>query len=195
MKSKLMAVALAAVVGSASQASAAVSYVTVTDTVTGAAGDWTLDFTVTNNLPNSVLFDFGVALPATGFSALPSGWTNTGGVQYSSTGGPQGYFIFAYGGYMASGSSESGFKVTVNSTKAPFNVEWIAFADGPFRSNYSGGGIYWNDGYGDYGLYGGASPVASAAPEPSTWAMMLLGFGGLGFAGWRRKDHTSLVAA
>jgi len=24
------------------------------------------------------------------------------------------------------------------------------------------------------------------APEPSTWALMLLGFAGLGFAGWRR---------
>jgi hypothetical protein len=23
-------------------------------------------------------------------------------------------------------------------------------------------------------------------PEPSTWALMLLGFAGLGFAGWRR---------
>ena len=27
----------------------------------------------------------------------------------------------------------------------------------------------------------------SAVPEPSTWAMMLLGFAGLGFAGWRRR--------
>jgi PEP-CTERM motif len=26
----------------------------------------------------------------------------------------------------------------------------------------------------------------SAFPEPSTWAMMLLGFSGLGFAGYRR---------
>jgi hypothetical protein len=26
----------------------------------------------------------------------------------------------------------------------------------------------------------------SPVPEPSTWAMMLLGFAGLGFAGYRR---------
>jgi hypothetical protein len=28
---------------------------------------------------------------------------------------------------------------------------------------------------------------ASAVPEPSTWAMLLLGFAGLGYAGWRRS--------
>jgi hypothetical protein len=28
---------------------------------------------------------------------------------------------------------------------------------------------------------------APAVPEPSTWALMLLGFAGLGFAGWRRS--------
>jgi hypothetical protein len=30
----------------------------------------------------------------------------------------------------------------------------------------------------------GSAPVV---PEPSTWAMMLLGFAGLGFSGWRRR--------
>ena len=30
------------------------------------------------------------------------------------------------------------------------------------------------------------TPVGPPVPEPSTWALMLLGFAGLGFAGWRR---------
>ena len=30
-------------------------------------------------------------------------------------------------------------------------------------------------------------------PEPSTWAMMLLGFAGLGYAGWRARRQTVLV--
>jgi hypothetical protein len=28
---------------------------------------------------------------------------------------------------------------------------------------------------------------AAATPEPSTWAMMMLGFAGLGYWGWRRS--------
>jgi hypothetical protein len=31
------------------------------------------------------------------------------------------------------------------------------------------------------------TPVGPPVPEPSTWALMLLGFAGLGFAGWRRR--------
>jgi hypothetical protein len=38
-------------------------------------------------------------------------------------------------------------------------------------------------------------PVAGAVPEPSTWAMMLLGFAGVGFAAYRRKSKTALMAA
>jgi len=39
--------------------------------------------------------------------------------------------------------------------------------------------------------------MAPAVPEPSTWAMMLLGFAGLGFAGYRRakRGETTLAAA
>jgi hypothetical protein len=35
--------------------------------------------------------------------------------------------------------------------------------------------------------------VSGAAPEPSTWAMMLLGFAGLGFAGYRRVGRAALA--
>jgi hypothetical protein len=34
----------------------------------------------------------------------------------------------------------------------------------------------------------------SVIPEPSTWAMMLLGFAGLGYAGWRHARQVSLVS-
>lgn len=35
----------------------------------------------------------------------------------------------------------------------------------------------------------------SAVPEPSTWAMMLLGFAGVGFMAYRRKSKLALMAA
>jgi len=40
----------------------------------------------------------------------------------------------------------------------------------------------------------GASQVAPV-PEPSTWAMMILGFAGVGFMAYRRKSKPALMAA
>ncbi len=54
---------------------------------------------------------------------------------------------------------------------------------------------------GQSGLYDGtllfATPVVAGVPEPSTWAMLLLGFAGVGFMGYRRsrKDQGLALAA
>jgi hypothetical protein len=37
--------------------------------------------------------------------------------------------------------------------------------------------------------------VRGTVPEPSTWAMMLLGFAGLGFAGYRKMKQAALASA
>ena len=34
-----------------------------------------------------------------------------------------------------------------------------------------------------------AGAIPTAVPEPSTWAMMIIGFAGLGYAGYRRRKH------
>ena len=44
------------------------------------------------------------------------------------------------------------------------------------------------DGPGGYGL---DFVVGGAVPEPSTWAMMLIGFAGLGFAGYRASHRNA----
>ena len=36
---------------------------------------------------------------------------------------------------------------------------------------------------------------SSATPEPSTWAMMILGFASLGFAGYRKSRKVAAIAA
>jgi hypothetical protein len=37
--------------------------------------------------------------------------------------------------------------------------------------------------------------VTTGVPEPSTWAMMLLGFAGIGFMAYRRKAKPALMVA
>jgi hypothetical protein len=48
----------------------------------------------------------------------------------------------------------------------------------------------WTLGAGDIEITHGASP--HAVPEPSTWAMMILGFAGMGFMAYRRKSKASI---
>jgi fluoride ion exporter CrcB/FEX len=40
-----------------------------------------------------------------------------------------------------------------------------------------------------------AATAVAAVPEPSTWAMMILGFAGVGFMAYRRKSKAALIAA
>jgi hypothetical protein len=48
--------------------------------------------------------------------------------------------------------------------------------------------INWN-------LIGNEANRAGGVPEPSTWAMMILGFAGIGFMAYRRKSKPALMAA
>jgi hypothetical protein len=73
----------------------------------------------------------------------------------------------------------------------------IAGAYGPGTVNFIGG-IAANGGTSYFSLEEAASltgpPTVTGVPEPSTWAMMALGFAGLGFAGYRgRKKVPSLA--
>ena len=40
----------------------------------------------------------------------------------------------------------------------------------------------------------GTAPITPSVPEPSTWAMLLLGFAGIGFMAYRRKSKSVLMA-
>jgi hypothetical protein len=59
----------------------------------------------------------------------------------------------------------------------------------------SASGIYAGENYFLPGGYVSGGLVAPAVPESSTWAMMLLGFAGLGFAGYRRAKRSDATFA
>jgi hypothetical protein len=52
--------------------------------------------------------------------------------------------------------------------------------------------IDWTGSQNNYDLVSLAIPVNTGVPEPATWALMLLGFGGIGMA-MRRSRRTSAL--
>ena len=48
---------------------------------------------------------------------------------------------------------------------------------------------YWDSNYSDNTQY--VTATISAVPEPSTWAMMILGFAGVGFLAYRRRNQAA----
>jgi hypothetical protein len=47
----------------------------------------------------------------------------------------------------------------------------------------------------DYIAFFTVADMATAVPEPSTWAMLILGFAGIGYMTYRRRDQSALTAA
>ena len=78
----------------------------------------------------------------------------------------------------------------------------FAPGDGPFTIAVPSGATYLSLGANDDiysdnsgGWYIGVTGVTGGVPEPSTWVMMLLGFAGLGFAGYRTSRKPVSIAA
>ncbi len=90
--------------------------------------------------------------------------------------------------------------ITGNSADNSFNGET---AEDRFYGFFNATGIsaiFISNGSGgievDHVQYGfGAAAVTGGVPEPSTWAMMILGFAGIGFMAYRRKSKPALMAA
>ena len=76
--------------------------------------------------------------------------------------------------------SEFGQQLYAGSTSKPIFMPGDAF----LRSDLTEGGGTFS-----------VSAIASGVPEPSTWAMMLLGFGGLGFLAYRKARTGDAGAA
>jgi hypothetical protein len=55
--------------------------------------------------------------------------------------------------------------------------------------NFSAGSVSANQAFTPYQMR-----IGSAVPEPSTWALMLAGFAGLGFVGYRSSRKSAVLA-
>jgi hypothetical protein len=88
------------------------------------------------------------------------------------------------------------FTVELSAFSGPLNLDVIevSFGNDP---DLNAGSIVLSLGQFAPGL-GFAAPsfaINAAVPEPSTWAMMILGFTGIGFMAYRRKAKPLLMAA
>ena len=97
------------------------------------------------------------------------------------TGGYGNYFIT--GPFFLDGSGVN-FSTAAGTTVAFFNQS----NNGLYRVNTT------SPGSSEY-VNASSSAVVAAVPEPSTWAMMIVGFLGLGFMAYRRKEKLSLRLA
>lgn len=147
-----------------------------------------------NTLDPSSVQDVDLVGDAAGNGGLSQSFTTVAGQKYLLT------FDYSHN----PGANASNFAASVTAGDLSTTVsqtssvrDWVAFSQSftatsnstllTFLNTQGGsnGGIYLDD--------VSVTPLTAAVPEPSTWAMMILGFLGLGFLAHRRR-HTLRVA-
>jgi len=164
---------------------ASASPIDVSYTTTGSAGNWILDFSVTNNLgdTNDVYF-FGVKLSSNGVIGSPSGYSQYAGASWNNSfyGGSSTIYnnnwIDGSYGHLFSGQTVSGFEVHVTDVVAPSDIDWFAYA---FHGTYTGGGNFNTST--NPGFEGQTDAISVSEPE----ALLLMAIGLLGIGVAKRR--------
>ena len=114
----------------------------------------------------------------TGSHARPDAWRGHHASDFN---------LYALNTYILDNAASFGFTNTSDPcyTDTPFTAT-TSSACGPDAENI-GSFFYWDDIHPTERVQAlWAKGFMSAVPEPSTWAMLLVGFGSMGFAGYRR---------
>jgi hypothetical protein len=159
----------------------------------------------------AALFDFSYSLPTTDTADFPSGTTSASG---TITGTDQGGGTFlatnitgTWNGETITGLAPVGSEGNNDNLLFPSSYRVVDlngltfFVAGPIAGDTGSDqvNIYSNiDAYTDASAATGYSTdftltAVSAVPEPSTWAMMILGFAGVGFMVYRRRNQASAL--
>jgi hypothetical protein len=190
-----VALAAAASIAIASPASAAVlvadgvTYDLTLNSITngGLTGNFTLAISGINTASDTEggrtgINAFALNDPSLGnaVSGTSSGFTfMTGGLNAAGCDGSGNFFCFANSGYNPGSPIPSSLSLMFSVTSDTAG-SWASYASPDFK-------IDWVGSKKNYDLVSLAIPVNSGVPEPATWAMMLVGFGGIGMAMRRRR--------
>jgi PEP-CTERM motif len=184
---KQFAIAAAAVGLTLGSAGLSLAAPIVTETVSGTSGNYTLDFSVQNNLGNTNdIYFFGVLIDSgrdivgspTGFN--PNTWPSWSNSAYGGSNlvYNNNWIDFTYS-HLPNGSTLGGFSVHTTDAVAPTSVHWFAYA---YEGTY-----YGSDHFNSSTNPGFEGVTRSAVPEPSTLVMAgLATVIGLGYQ-WRRR--------
>jgi hypothetical protein len=206
MRRVLLAALATAAIGCASMAAPASAAVLVADGITydltldsitngGLTGNFTLDISGINSGTDTEggrtgINAFALNDPAVGdaVSGTSTGFTFVPGSGLNSTGcsGSGNFFCFDNTSIPPTPSTLLGDSLSILFSVTSNNAgSWTNYANPDFK-------IDWVGTQNNYDLVSLGIPVNTGVPEPATWAMMLLGFGGIGMA-LRRSRRTALM--
>jgi hypothetical protein len=167
--------------------------VAVTWTTAGSAFDWTLDFTVTNNIPvadeNIDLFGLLIGAPQASAAGAPYDYQLIGFPWDNRPyGGAFVYDIAWRGGFILSGASLDGFLVHLTTQGTPQVMNWTIWASSPSLTPYSNPYTFYNGHNGSEPAFEGVTfDSVVPTPEPATAVLVGSGILSIVMLRWRRR--------